>query len=362
MIGKTRIEKRRFWIALLFAGIVSSSWGTFGKSWFYSVPSTLAFDEFSKRCLANIDDFNGLEADLILRPYKMDAETLPQWMKDIGGSVWRYAHIEHEDVEVTLMALENVLCSVHLEGVDFKEQNTALVNNLPLVPVQYPEGHENVEEYLLQFNSASEVKARVAIEGVPEEGNIGVFVLLDGGAKGISSGLGDVLYGSPPEDLLYQEFARLCIDHVGKWDQLIENPLLSGQAMTEGEIKRIGPAVLRGWVYSVPPFKHMKISLILDNTGVCTVHGSGKNIGANIKALNQHQRVTQLAVKMPTEEGQALRLESDTVPGGVALVMTMPGRTSDTGEPSLVMSIQSEQDFKNTEGYSIRALKTRGSD
>ncbi|WP_417829117.1 hypothetical protein [Thalassospira sp.] len=359
MIGKTRTEKRRFWIALLLAGIVLSSWETFGESWLSLVPSKLAFDEFNKRCIANIEDLNGIDADVALRPYKLDVEKLPQWWGDFGGGVWRYAHTAHKDVQVTIVVLETALCSVELEGVDFEKQHKALLDNLPLVPVQYPEGYENVEEYLLQFNSGSEVTTRIAIRGVPEKENIGVFLSLGDGPKGR---LGDALYGTPPEDLLYQEFARLCIDHVGKWDQLVEDPLLVGKAMADAEIKSLGPAVLKGWVYSVPPFKQMKISLILDDTGVCTVHGSGKNIGPNIKALTQHQNVTPLAVQMPTQEGQALRLESDVVPGGVALVMTMPGRTDDTGEPSLVMSIQSAQDFKNIEGYSIRDLRTRTAD
>jgi hypothetical protein len=354
VIGKTRTEKRRFWIALLLAGVVLSSWEMFGESWLSSVPSTLAFDEFSKRCLSNIDDLNRIEADVALRPYKLRVERLTQWATDFGGGVWRYNHAAHEDVQVTLVALRTALCSVELEGVDFERQNKALLDNLPLVPVQYPEGYENVEEYLLQLNSDSELKNRVAIQGVADESSIGVFVLIGDGAKGI---MGDALYGSPPKDLLYQEFARLCIDHVGKWDQLAEDPLLAGKAMTDADIKRLGPAVLKGWVYNVPPFKQMNVSLLLDDTGMCTVRASGENIGDNIRALRQQQNVTPLAVQMPTEKGQALRLESDAVPGGVALVMTMPGRAQKTGEPSLVMSIQSEQDFINTEGYSIRDLR-----
>lgn len=359
MIGKTRIEKRRFWIALLLAGVVLASWDTFGESWLSSAPQTLAFDEFSKRCLANVDDLNGIEADAALRPYKLEADKLPQWAADFGGGVWHYTHAAHENVQVTLVALGTVLCSVELEGVDFEKQNKALLDNLPLIPVQYPEGYQNVEEYLLQFNSDSEVTNRVAIRGVSDKENIEVFVLLGDGANGR---LGNALYGSPPEDLLYQEFARLCIDHVGKWDQLVEDPLLVGKAMTDAEIKSLGSAVLKGWVYNVPPFKQVNISLLLDDAGMCTVRASGENIGDNIKALTLHQNVTPLAVQMPTEEGQALRLESDAVPGGVALVMTMPGRTEETGEPSLVMSIQSAQDFKNIEGYSIRDLRTRTAD
>lgn len=86
MIGKTRTEKRRFWIALLLAGIVLSSWETFGESWLSSVPSKLAFDEFNKRCIANIEDLNGIDADVALRPYKLDVEKLPQWWETLVGA------------------------------------------------------------------------------------------------------------------------------------------------------------------------------------------------------------------------------------------------------------------------------------
>ncbi len=362
MIGKTRSEKRRFWLALLFAGIVSASWEKLDQFLFSPSPSDLAFDELNKRCLANIHDLSGIEEDEALRPYKLDVETLLPWASEFDGSTWRYAHVTNGNVEVTLVTLESALCSVQLEGVDFEQQNTAILDRLPLIPVQYPGADSKSKEYLLQFGSTSKLTANVVIQGEPEEDNIGVYVLIGDSSNGLSRRLGDALYGTPPKDLLYQEFSRLCIDFIGNWDQLAEDPLLAGKSMTEAERNYIGPAVLKGWVYSVPPFKQTKISVILDDTGMCTVRSSGENIDANITALRQSQSIVPLAVSMPTEEGQAFRLESDVLPGGVALVMTVPGKVEGTGEPSLVMSIQSERDFEITEGYSIRDLEARTTD
>lgn len=98
-----------------------------GKSLtFLPVPDDLAFDEFNKRCIDNIDDFSALARDEELEPYLIkQARTVDEFPNEefIG---WQYEHKVHNEAVVLLAVEGNSACTVGVSGQKLDATRTSL--------------------------------------------------------------------------------------------------------------------------------------------------------------------------------------------------------------------------------------------
>ncbi|KZB56160.1 hypothetical protein [Thalassospira xiamenensis] len=172
MFGELPKERRRFWLFFIAAMLVivgSERLWAFLPS---EVPPGLAFDEFNKRCVVNVDDFSVLANDVEIAPYLIDGERMKAAFSEGKAYAWQYEHKSYDEVSVLLSVTENRTCTVLMSGQGFDTMKSALESGLDgrIKQIDLPPERPGTVSYVLFDESGFTRRAIIVLTPVAKKG------------------------------------------------------------------------------------------------------------------------------------------------------------------------------------------------
>ncbi|MEQ9345018.1 MAG: hypothetical protein RIG26_01110 [Thalassospira sp.] len=177
VIGENRKEKSRYWFFILLAALITVSGQRLLK--FLPAPQELAFDEFNKRCIANIEDFSQLVHNEEIAPYRVNQARVETTFPNNEFRAWQYEHKAHSNAVVVLTVDENSVCTLSMseQSLDTTRATMEGVMNGRIKQLDVPPKRPGLVSYVL-FDEANSTRLALIVLAPISKGDLELGISL----------------------------------------------------------------------------------------------------------------------------------------------------------------------------------------